>query len=213
MRFWKKTVLGTASLCLAVACLSGLGSMTPVQAGDAPESIDSNLLPADVLETALAEEAALPQTITDQADDNDDQKLAVRSLTQLVTANLAQTPGDREEECLAVAVYFESKGESLAGQLAVAEVILNRAASGRFASTVCGVVTQRSQFSFVRGGRLPSVNRESRDWQEAVAIARIAKEELADSGVGHALFFHARRVSPGWTMTRVATIGNHVFYR
>jgi N-acetylmuramoyl-L-alanine amidase len=213
MRFWKKTVLGTATLSLAMACLSGLGSMAPVLAGDAPESIDSNLLPADVLETALAEEAAIPQSVTDPADNSGEPKPVVKALSELVASNLSRTPGSREEECLAVAVYYESKGETLAGQLAVAEVILNRAASRRFASTICGVVTQPSQFSFVRGGRMPAVNRESRDWQEAVAIARIATDELAESGVGNALYFHARRVSPGWSMTRVAAIGNHIFYR
>ncbi|HEY0628065.1 MAG TPA: cell wall hydrolase, partial [Sphingomicrobium sp.] len=72
---------------------------------------------------------------------------------------------------------------------------------------------QRSQFSFIRGRSLPSVPRASRDWQEAVAIAKIVDEELHPSPMGKAMFFHARRVSPRWRLTRVGTLGNHVFYR
>ncbi len=120
---------------------------------------------------------------------------------------------DQELHCLAGAVYFESKGESLNGQLAVAHVVINRAKSGRFPASLCGVVYQRSQFSFVRGGRMPAINTASQDWREAVAIARIAHSGLWESPVGKALFFHATHVSPGWRLTRVARIDNHIFYR
>lgn len=136
-----------------------------------------------------------------------------RSLAELV-ADLADTRTvDTQHECLAGAVYFEAKGEPLRGQLSVAEVVLNRARSGRFPASVCGVVKQRGQFSFVRGGRIPPVARASLAWKRAVAIARIAREELADGGAPRALFFHARRVSPRWKLTRVAAVGNHIFYR
>jgi spore germination cell wall hydrolase CwlJ-like protein len=122
--------------------------------------------------------------------------------------------GSRELECLAAGVYFESKSEPLAGQLAVGQVIANRANSrGRFPSSYCGVLTQRGQFSFVRGGRWPAVNKNSLQWKNAVAVARIVEADLHASNVGKALFFHARRVSPGWRLTRVASVGNHVFYR
>jgi N-acetylmuramoyl-L-alanine amidase len=123
-------------------------------------------------------------------------------------------PGSRELECLATGIYFESKGEPLAGQLAVGKVIANRAASGgRFPGTYCGVLFQRGQFSFVHGRSLPNVAHHNRQWQTAVAIARIVDQRLKDSSVGNALFFHARYVSPGWGLKRVASIGNHVFYR
>ena len=111
------------------------------------------------------------------------------------------------------AIYFEAKSESLQGQLAVGHVIANRAASGRFPASYCGVVFQRSQFSFVRGGSLPYIPHASQDWQDAVAIAKIVDQQLKPSPMGKALFFHARRVSPGWRLTRVGTLGNHVFYR
>src|SRR3546814_4388492 len=73
-------------------------------------------------------------------------------------------------KCLAGAVYFESKGESLEGQLAVARVIINRARSGRFADSLCGVIYQPGQFSFVRGNGMPSIRLGSESWREAVAI-------------------------------------------
>lgn len=136
-----------------------------------------------------------------------------RSLAALVDDYASAEAPDEETDCLARAVYYESKGEPLAGQLSVAEVILNRAESGRFRPTICGVVRQPGQFSFVRGGHIPTPPASSRDWRVAVAIARIATEDLADGGAPRALFFHARRVNPGWRHTRVATIGNHVFYR
>ena len=93
-------------------------------------------------------------------------------------------------------------------------MIANRANSnGRFPSSYCGVLFQRSQFSFVRGHSLPSVPRASRQWQTAVAIAQIVDQDLKASAAPRALFFHARRVSPGWKLKRVASIGNHIFYR
>jgi hypothetical protein len=141
---------------------------------------------------------------------------APASFATLSAAVAAQDmPGtlDRELECLAGATYFESRGEPLEGQLAVAEVIINRAESGRFADSICGVVHQRGQFSFVRGGKMPSINRDSRAWREALAVAQVAQDEEWESSASDALFFHARRVSPKWRLKRVATVGNHIFYR
>ena len=137
-----------------------------------------------------------------------------RTLAELVADHGSVETDDSEHECLAGAVYFESKGEPLQGQLSVAEVVLNRARSGRFPSSICGVVKQRSQFSFIRGGRFPPIARSSAAWRKAVAIARIAIQDLADGPAPRALFFHATYVSPGWRgLTKVATVGNHVFYR
>lgn len=135
------------------------------------------------------------------------------SLAAMVAAQDTSGALSADEECMAIAIYYESRAESLEGQHAVADVLRNRAASGRFPSSVCGVVKQRGQFSFVRGGQLPGVSRGGRDWREAVAITRIAMNDQWDSAAPRALFFHARRVSPGWRLTRVATVGNHVFYR
>ena len=135
-------------------------------------------------------------------------------LSSMVAQLRGPEAGTHELDCLATGIYFESKGEPLAGQLAVGKVIANRTQSGgRFPGTYCGVLFQRGQFSFVHGGHLPAVAHSNRQWQTAVAIAKIVDEDLQQSAAGNALFFHARYVSPGWRLKRVASIGNHVFYR
>ena len=139
---------------------------------------------------------------------------ATGGLASMVSQLRASDPGSREIECLATGIYFESKSEPLAGQLAVGKVIANRTRSGgRFPSSYCGVLFQRGQFSFVHGRSLPSVPRASQMWRTAVAMAKIVDQGLQQSVAGNALFFHARYVSPGWRLKRVASIGNHIFYR
>jgi len=173
-----------------------------------PELIDPNGQPQ------LAQpDADTPETPTDE---NADQAAIDRSedLASMVADLRGPEAGSRELECLATGIYFESKSEPLAGQLAVGQVIANRADSGgRFPSTYCGVLFQRGQFSFLHGGSLPHVAHSNRQWQTAVAIAKIVDQHLKDSPVGNALFFHARYVSPGWHLKKVASIGNHVFFR
>ncbi len=135
------------------------------------------------------------------------------SLAELVAETPIPTALSKDLECLAGAVFFEAKSESLAGQLAVGRVIVARANSGRFPASYCGVVYQPSQFSFVRGGTMPAINRESRAWQTAVRIARIADEGEWKSPVEGAMFFHAAYVSPRWGKTRMAKVDGHIFYR
>ncbi len=138
---------------------------------------------------------------------------SAESLAALVAATPVPDTLDPELRCLAGAVYFESRGESLSGQLAVAHVVINRAESGRFPTSLCGVVHQPSQFSFVRGGKMPAIRESSTLWSNAVAIAQIARSGSWKNQAPGALFFHARHVSPGWRKTRIAQIDNHIFYR
>ena len=138
--------------------------------------------------------------------------LAYASLAAAVAAQDMPGAMDSELACLAGAVYFESKGEPLSGQLAVAEVIINRTTSGRFPTSICSVVKQPGQFSFVRGGRIPAVGANAQ-YRTATAIAKVALADAWDSPAPKALYFHARRVSPNWGKARVAMIGNHVFFR
>lgn len=155
-----------------------------------------------------------PAPVAEKADaDADVAPPSAASLAELVKSHGAAGELDAETRCLAGAVYFESKGESLAGQLAVARVVLARTKSGRFPSTICGVVFQPSQFSFVRGGKMPHINTGSVHWKNAVAISKIALDGSWKSPVEGALFFHARHVSPGWRMQRLAAVDNHIFYR
>lgn len=120
---------------------------------------------------------------------------------------------DSEARCLATAVFYEARAESLAGKLAVARVVINRARSGRFPSSLCGVVAQRGQFSFVRGGQIPTVGANNPQWASCVAIANIALKDAWKSKAEGALFFHASRVSPGWGRPLLAQVDNHLFYR
>jgi N-acetylmuramoyl-L-alanine amidase len=136
-------------------------------------------------------------------------QLAVQTEPSTPTMNVSQA----DENCLATAVYFEAKGEPRRGQLAVAQVIVNRMHSGRFPASVCGVVKQRGQFSFVHGGHLPSAPRSSAAWSQAVSVAHKVLDGTAERVASNALFFHARGVSAGWHAVRVAQIGNQVFYR
>jgi spore germination cell wall hydrolase CwlJ-like protein len=135
------------------------------------------------------------------------------SLADLVADTAVPAALSREMECLAGAIYFEAKSETMAGQLAVGRVIVARANSGRFPTSYCGVVLQPSQFSFVRGRAIPAVNRDSHAWQQAVKIAMIADKGSWKSPAEGAMFFHAASVSPSWGKTRVARIDNHIFYR
>ncbi len=135
------------------------------------------------------------------------------TLAALVDATPRPPAIESELRCLAGAIYFESRGESLAGQLAVAHVIINRAESPRFPSSYCGVVYQRSQFSFLRHGKMPRIRESSPQWTRALAVAQIARDGSWKNKAPGALFFHARYVRPAWRKTRVAQIDNHIFYR
>lgn len=126
-----------------------------------------------------------------------------------------------EQKCLANAIYFEARGESLQGQAAVAQVVLNRVRAPAYPNTICGVVYQndhwrnRCQFSFACDGRKdrissPSHYRTAEDIALAVTAGKIFIPE-----VGSSTHYYATYVSPGWarTMQKMKKIGLHIFYR
>ncbi|UYH54559.1 cell wall hydrolase [Qipengyuania sp. SS22] len=164
------------------------------------------------VEKAVVQELPEAEAVSDNSADAAPQ---ADSLRELVAAMPAGSQLSDELQCLAGAVYFESRGEPLDGQLAVAQVIINRAEDRRFPSSYCSVVYQRSQFSFVKQGRMPRIKTGSRAWQRAHAIARIAHRGMWDSEASDALYFHANYVRPSWSRRKVAlaTIDTHVFYR
>lgn len=127
----------------------------------------------------------------------------------------------KAEKCLADAIYFESRGEPVRGQIAVAQVIMNRVFSGYYPTTVCGVVYQNAhrrlacQFTFACDG-IPDKITEPDAWERAKTISRETldgKYWLAD--VGKATHYHAYWVRPRWvrTMNKLDKIGVHTFYR
>jgi len=144
-----------------------------------------------------------------------------RPMTPAERLGLTDATRARQARCLAEAIYFESRGEPVRGQIAVAQVVLNRAFSGYYPTTVCGVVYQnanrylRCQFTFACD-RHPDVIRDQPRWQRAQAIAAGALDgRLWLPEVGKATHYHAYWVRPAWvrTMDRLHTIGVHTFYR
>ena len=138
-------------------------------------------------------------------------------LYALVDKFAAGAPLTDEANCIAVAVYHEARGESLEGQMAVAKVIMNRAASGKYPTSWCGVVKQPWQFSFVnpRSGYMPSVDQTSAAWRKALGVTRLAVANAVQSVPSDCLWYHADYVAPSWgrRLTRVDKIGAHIFYR
>jgi spore germination cell wall hydrolase CwlJ-like protein len=128
--------------------------------------------------------------------------------------------GDAEFQCLAQAVYFESRGEPLSGQIAVAEVVLNRVDSPSYPRSICGVTKQGvgsgrgCQFSYACDGR-PDVMTSSVSKARSEKIARMLIDGRPRSVTSGATHFHATFVRPDWSrkFARTASIGNHVFYR
>jgi spore germination cell wall hydrolase CwlJ-like protein len=136
-------------------------------------------------------------------------------LAALVQKYASNAPLDEETNCLATAVYFEARGESLEGQLAVAHVVMNRASSGRYPPDWCGVVKQPAQFSFVRHGEFPYADTASAAWQKAEAVAQLAAANIVPSVGTDVLWYHANYVAPNWrrSLQAVQQIGAHIFYR
>ena len=138
-------------------------------------------------------------------------------LYALVEKFSAGAPLTDQANCIAVAVYHEARGESLEGQMAVAKVIMNRAASGQYPTSWCGVVKQPWQFSFVnpRTGYMPSVDEASASWRKALGVTRLAVANAVTSVPSDCLWYHADYVAPSWgrRLTRVEKIGAHIFYR
>ena len=125
------------------------------------------------------------------------------------------------QKCMAEAVYFEARGESISGQIAVAQVVLNRALSGHYPRDICGVVYQNSdrflacQFTFACDG-IPDTIREPDAYSRAERIARdMLDGRLWIEDVGKATHYHANWVAPWWKrlMNSIIEIGVHIFYR
>ena len=214
--FSASTVAVAATLVTALASAQGSGAVAQDKAFEPVRmeplhSISQPVMVSQAVVQPLPGEAQVQSADAAQQDNEADAPAA--TLAELVADQDQGGDLSPEMRCLAGAIYFEAKGESLPGQLAVGRVVVNRAKSGRFPDSYCGVVYQRSQFSFVRGRTMPAIRTNSQDWREAVAIARIADAGSWESPAEGALFFHATRVSPGWRLARVTRIDNHVFYR
>ena len=136
---------------------------------------------------------------------------------------LARQPaptGGPQWQCLAEALYFEARGESIKGQFAVAEVIMNRVDSPRYPDSVCGVINQGTgkkfacQFTYTCDGKAEEIH-EPASWERVGKVARAVLSGAPRALTGGATHYHTNAVRPRWASVypRTATIGFHHFYR
>jgi spore germination cell wall hydrolase CwlJ-like protein len=135
-------------------------------------------------------------------------------------ASLPTATGGAQWECLAEALYFEARGESVRGMFAVAEVIMNRVDSARFPNTLCGVINQGTgrkfacQFTYTCDGAAEVIH-EPAAWAKVGKVARLMIDGAPRRLTDGATHYHTRAVSPRWARVfpRTTTIGSHHFYR
>ena len=209
---WASVVALAATVMTALFSAQGSGAAAnqPVLVAAKSET-QTAFVSTPVVQSLPTDGADATDSQAEDASQNDPQD--ADSLAELVAMQPSGGSVDRQTRCLAGAIYFEARGETLEGQLAVGRVVINRAESGRFPASYCGVVYQPGQFSFIQGKHMPSIRESSADWREALAVARIAVDESWKSEADDALFFHAKRVSPKWRLTKIAQVDDHIFYR
>jgi len=209
------------------AAMKAFDTGAPMNFGDAATQVASTLAkPVVAATTAVATAAgnvlqAQPaQSVTLQLDSSVAGQAAWLykggwPLYALVDKFATNAPLDEQTNCLATAVYFEARGESVEGQLAVAKVVMNRAASGRYPTDWCSVVKQPYQFSFVRHGAFPAADTNCDAWKRAEAIAELAVAKVVPTLSDDVLWYHADYVAPSWrnNLQEVQKIGAHIFYR
>jgi spore germination cell wall hydrolase CwlJ-like protein len=204
-------VVRAGGVAAAIGLLLSAGYASPSLAGEV-ETVET----ASYLDHAAAEidEAEMAEVADKMVKLANNTAPRPRSLPEMVEQLGHVETKDEEQHCLAGAVYFEARGESLEGQLAVAEVVLNRAASGKYPEGICEVVTQPWQFSFIQKGEFPPINKGSNSWKKAVAIAKIAQGKLDGTLTDDVLWYHADYVAPSWgkRLDREKKIGLHIFY-
>jgi spore germination cell wall hydrolase CwlJ-like protein len=137
-----------------------------------------------------------------------------------VIDSLPKAAGNEQWQCLAEALYFEARGESTEGQMAVAEVILNRVDARKFPKSVCGVVHQggegrgNCQFSYNCDGRKELFS-EHDAYDRVGKIARIMLDGQKRNLTDGAIYYHTEGVNPRWSrkMQQTANIGSHLFFK
>ncbi|WP_232475951.1 cell wall hydrolase [Flavisphingomonas formosensis] len=206
--------LGVAALLLTASCVAPdraaltKGADPVLQAAPLLKKLELDV-PKDVAAAVAAAEE--PES-----------KLAALTGAAPPFVNNAQTSddADRALHCLAEAVYYEARSEPIEGQRAVAQVVLNRVRDRAFPHSVCGVVYQGSQratgcqFSFTCDGSRTYAP-IGIAWRRALAVAQAALDGSVYEPVGSATFYHTTAVSPWWapSLTRIVTVGAHIFYR
>jgi spore germination cell wall hydrolase CwlJ-like protein len=219
----------TASLFFGSTSLGGSAeSIERWQPGDEPSIVMPEVLPDPDMKVTASRPSAVdePSKATESGE-------SVAAKGEVNSDNQhGKTPAERlglfdaksrakSEKCLAEAVYFEARGEAVRGQIAVAQVVMNRTFSGRYPTTVCGVVYQNKhrhyacQFTFACDNN-PDVIREPEMWERARKIAKAMLDgQIWLPEVAKSTHYHAYYVRPSWVseMTKMYRFGVHTFYR
>lgn len=192
------------TLLLTIGLTLGLFVAAPVVANDDAETSEKN---------------ALQSVALDHTTKNGFNAAGVKFSRDWIDA-LPEATGGEEWSCLAEALYFEARGETVKGQFAVAEVIMNRVKSERFPSSACGVINQgtgkkyQCQFTYTCDGH-KEVIKEQRAFERVSKVARVTLDGKAPEVTEGATHYHTTAVKPRWskTYTKTAAIGTHIFYR
>ncbi len=163
--------------------------------------------------------ASVDEVLVAMSEDTVHAQAAINAISARIEQSLPQRD-ESEAHCLAQAIYYEARGEPLPGQIAVAEVVLNRKESGRYPDTICAVVFQnehrknRCQFSFACDGKTDTPP-SGKTWNKSISLANYV---LADGSLrltNAATHYHADYVSPFWSkhLEKTVSIGQHIFYK
>ena len=142
-------------------------------------------------------------------------------IESMPTGYVSTTEKIKQLECLTRNIYWEAASEPFEGKVAVAQVTMNRVASGKFGDSVCGVIYQKNvfyekvicQFSWVCETTHQVRPIYKPLWQESELVAKkVLLENFRLPGLQNALYYHADYVSPGWKLPRIDQIGRHIFY-
>lgn len=200
--------LGKFGLSAVVGCFLGIfASSAGFAAGDERFAAEENTL--DTVTVKRMRDTGLP---------ND--KVVDVEFSKRWLDNQPKASGSADWRCLAEALYFEARGETVKGQFAVAEVILNRVKSDRFPGSACGVINQgtgkkyQCQFTYTCDGH-KEVIKERSAFERVAKVARFALDGYAPKLTEGATHYHTKAVSPRWSRvyTKTAAIGSHLFYR
>ncbi|WP_241126866.1 cell wall hydrolase [Novosphingobium terrae] len=229
-RLWDAGLMALLALACALVCYTNWG-MAESFAGLAPGLTESGQTEISQAEASKDAEPAIDSFLPQQAQTlGREQARAYNMASPLETLNPAPpafhaewlSPLELEHatDCIASAIYYEAASESLTGQLAVAQVILNRLRHPRYPKTICAVVHQGGeratgcQFTFVCDGALSRQPDPAR-LQRARLVAQAALHGATSAQTGQATHYHTVWIVPLWAkdLRKVAIIGNHVFYR
>ncbi len=206
----------------AVAAVTALAAPATAEAGPtvsvaalSPELASEALDAIDQLASDVPVPRSMPQTLAYARAD-----LPATVFDGSISDKKGKRYSEKELWCMATGIYFEARGESYRGQIAVAQVVMNRVAHKLYPETICGVVFQNQhkrnacQFSFACDG-IPEVINDQKSWKQAMKIAQdvVAGHEYL-SEVGASTHYHATYVYPHWAprMNKVTKIGLHIFY-